>query len=68
MAQSVKHPTLDLGSGCDLTVCAIKPRVGLWADSMEPTGDSLSPSLSQPLPSLKINKYTLKTKQNKTKA
>ena len=50
MAQSVKHPTLDLGSGHDLTVHGIEPRVELCADSMDLAWDSLSASLSLPLP------------------
>ena len=65
MAQSVKHETLDFGSGHDLAVGEIEPRIGLHVDSVEPSWDSLSPSL--PLPclcslslllarSLKINK------------
>ena len=49
MAQSVKHPTLDFGSGHDLSVCGFKPHIGLRADSTESDGDSLSPSLSVPL-------------------
>ena len=49
----MKHPTLDLGSGQDFTVCGIKPR-DAW--------DSLSPSLSPLLLlmctcSLKINNF-----------
>ena len=58
MAQSVKHPTLDLGSGHDLTVPEFEPCIGPLADSVEPAWDSLS--LHLPLlmfsPSLKINK------------
>ena len=42
MAELVKHPTLDFGSGHDLTVRGIKPHVGLHVDSMDPTWDSLS--------------------------
>ena len=48
MAQSVERLTLDFGSGRDLTVHEIKPRVGLWADDTESAWDSLS--LSLPLP------------------
>ena len=48
VAQLVERPTPDLASGYDLTVCEIKPRVGLPADSTEPAWDSLSPSLSAP--------------------
>ena len=40
---SVKRPTLDFGSGHDLTFV---PRVGLCADSTQPAWDSLFPSLS----------------------
>ena len=47
MAQLVKHPTLDFGSGHDLAVRGIEPHVGLQADSAEPAWDSLSLSLSQ---------------------
>ena len=48
MAQSVKHPTLDPGSGHDLTVREIEPHVDLCTDSSEPSWDSLSPSLYAP--------------------
>ena len=50
MAQSVRHPTLDFDSGCDLIVGGIEPRIGLCADSTEPPWDSLSSSLSAPAP------------------
>ena len=50
MAQSVKHPTLDFGSGHDLMVHEFKPRVGFSAESTEPAWDSLSLSLAAPLP------------------
>ena len=57
MAQSVKHPTPGFGSGHDLTVSGFGPHVGLHADSMETSWDSLSPSLSvPPLLSLSQNK------------
>ena len=46
LAQSVKPPTLDVGSGHDLTVHGIRSCVGLHVDSMDPAWDSLSPSLS----------------------
>ena len=36
VAQSVEHPTLDLGSGHDLTVHEIEPHVRLYADNMKP--------------------------------
>ena len=44
--KEVERPTLDLGSGRDLTVREFKPRIGLCAGSVEPAWDSLSPSLS----------------------
>ena len=50
VGQSVKHATLDFGSGHDLTVCGIEPRVVLCANSEEPAWDSLSPSLSARTP------------------
>ena len=61
LVQSVKRPTLGLGSRHDLIVGEFKPRVGLCADSMKPAWDSLSPSPSASPPeapslSLKINK------------
>ena len=46
MAQSVKPPTLNFGSGHDLTVCEIKPHIRLCADSVSLLGISLSPFLS----------------------
>ena len=49
MAQSVKHPTLDLGSGLDLTVHEFEPHVRLCTENAEPAWDSLSPSLSASL-------------------
>ena len=48
MAQSVEPPTLDFGSGRDLMVREIAPRVGLCADGTGPAWESLSPSLSAP--------------------
>ena len=48
MAQSVKCPTPDFGSGRDLTVHEIEPHVGFCAERAEPAWDSLSPSLSGP--------------------
>ena len=62
MAQSVKHPTLDFGSGHDLTVREFEPDVGICADSVEPAWDSLSPSLplcSSPTCALSL-KYNLR--------
>ena len=68
MAQSVKGPTLDFGSGRDLTVYEFEPCTGLCTDSVEPAWDSLSSSLSAPpllalFLSLKINKDRLKKKK-----
>ena len=59
MAQSGKHLSLDLGSAHALTVRGIEPHVGLHDDSTEPAWDSLSPSLSAPLP-LSQSKITSK--------
>ena len=61
VAQLVECLTLDFRPGHDLvvSVCEIKPHVGLSADSVKPAWDSLS-SLSLSLPLLmlflKINK------------
>ena len=49
MAQLVKLPTLDLGSGHDLSVALFKPHIGLYAVSAEPSWDSLSTSPSASL-------------------
>ena len=51
-AQSVKRPTLGLGSGHDLTVRESEPRIRLCDDSVEPAWGSLSPPFSLPLPQL----------------
>ena len=61
MAQVVKCLTLNFSSGHDLQVCEFEPCVRLCADDTEPAWDSLSTSLSLPLPrflsvSFKINK------------
>ena len=45
-AQSVKHPTVDFGSGRDLTNHELDPLIGLCAGSVEPAWDSQSLSLS----------------------
>ena len=52
MARLVKRPTLDLGSGRDLTVCGFKPHIGLHAECAQPAWGSVSlrVSLSQSLP------------------
>ena len=62
VAQSVKRPTLHLGSGHDLAVCGFEPSIRLTAQSLEPASESMSPPLSLPLPSShsvsqKINKH-----------
>ena len=60
MVQSVKHLTLDLGSGHDLTVGKFKPRIGLCADGTKPAWDSVSPSLPLPcLCSLSLSSLTM---------
>ena len=46
MAQLVRHLTLDFGSGYDLMVHEIEPRVGFCTDSVESAWDSLALSLS----------------------
>ena len=48
VAPSVKQPTLDFGSGRDLTLRGFKLSIGLCADSAEPAWDSVSLSLSAP--------------------
>ena len=65
MAQLVKHPTLDFGSGHDLMVHEFESHVGLCTDSLEPAWDSVSLSLYlSPAGvlslSLRMNKQTLK--------
>ena len=62
MAQSLKQPTLDFGSGHDPAVREIKP----CADSVEPPWDSISLSLSlslcpSPTLSLSLSKQTTKS-------
>ena len=49
MAQSVKQPTLDFGSGHDLGVYELEPHIGFYADSAKPAWDSLSLCPSPPL-------------------
>ena len=68
VGQSVKHPTLDFGSGHDLTVHEFKPASGSMLTAQSLLGIlSLSLSLSLSAPtlllhtlslSLKIKKYT----------
>ena len=50
VAQLVKRPILDLSSGDDLVVRGFEPHVRLCADGVEHAWDSLSRSLSLPLP------------------
>ena len=67
MAQSVKCPTLGFGSGHDLMVHEIKPRIGICADSTEPAWDSHFLSLSAPPPSnTYIHTYIKLKKTQKT--
>ena len=56
VAQSVKCPTLGVGSGHDLTVHGFEPHIRLYADNAEPAWDSASLSLSLcPSPALSIS-------------
>ena len=48
MAQSVKHLSLDFGSGHDLMVHKIEPCLRLCSDGVETAWNSLSPSPSAP--------------------
>ena len=48
VAQLVKRPTPDFGSGHNLTVCEFKHHVELCTDSTEPVWNSLPPSLFAP--------------------
>ena len=59
MAQSVKRPTPDFGSGRDLVVSEFEPRIRLSTGRAEPAWDCLSPSLSLPPP----NQINLKKKR-----
>ena len=56
MARRVERPTLDFGSGHDLTVREFESHVGLCADSAEPACDSVSLSLPSPPPNNQVNK------------
>ena len=72
VAQLVKHPTLDFGSGHDFMVHEIEPSVRLCIDCEEPVGilSPLSLSLSAPPSSrpLSLSKQTNKqTNKQKTK-
>ena len=48
MAHSVKHPTLNLGSGHDLTVRGFEPHIGLCTEGGDPAWNSLSSLYSYP--------------------
>ena len=63
LGELVKCPTLDFGSGHDLTVCGFEPRTGLYADSAEPAWDSLSHS--QLLPCSHVHTLSLSLQINK---
>ena len=52
VAQLVKRPTLIFGSGHDLAVQGIEPRIRLCADLVEPVWDSLSLGFTDLLPML----------------
>ena len=72
VAQLVKRPTLDFGSGHDLAVCVIEPRVGLCAGNEGSAWYSLFPSPSAPPPlmlsfwlKIKFKKFKQKKKRKK---
>ena len=65
VAQSVKHQTLDFGSGHDLMVHEMEPHLGLCADSMELALDSLSPAISVPPHCVHVDVCTFYLSQNK---
>ena len=65
MVQPVKRPTLGVGSGHDLTVREFESLVRLCADSAEPAWDSLSPSVSAPIPLRRSLSLSLSLSQNK---
>ena len=56
VAQSVKHLTLDFGSGRDLMGCEFEPRLRLCPDSME-SAWILSPFLSVPSLPLSVSLF-----------
>ena len=57
--QSAKRPTLDFGSGPDLTVHELEPRVGFCAESAESAWDSLSLSLPLSAPPMLVVSLSL---------
>ena len=64
MAQLVKHPTVDLGSGHDLMGHEIESHIGLYADVVEPAWDSLSPSLTLPHSHMFFLSFNINIKKN----
>ena len=57
VVQSVNRPTLDHGSGHDLTVHEFELHTGFCTDGVEPAWDSVSPSLcSSPACALSLSK------------
>ena len=61
VAEWAKHPTLDFGSGHDLTIRGFQAHLRLCADSVKPAWDSVSLSLC-PSPALPLS---LSLSQNK---
>ena len=61
MAQLLKRPTLGSGSGHDLEVREIEPRIRLCADGAEPAWDSLHPSFACAV-SLSLSKQIIVSK------
>ena len=62
MAQSVKHPTLNLSPGHDLAVGEFEPHVGLCTDGAVPAWDSVSPLCPSPPCALSQSKKILNQK------
>ena len=67
VAQLVKGPNLDFGSGHDLTISGTEPNIGLYTDSMKPVWNwvSLPHSPSLPLFPSVSNKLKKKSKNKK---
>ena len=56
VTQLVKRPTLDFNSGLNVRICEFEPRIWLCTVSLGFCAwDSLSPSLSLPLPLLALS-------------
>lgn len=66
MAQSVKHPIPDFGSGHNLRVVRSSPASGSTL-SMEPAWDFLSPSLTPSSPDISLKKKKKKKLEKQTK-